>query len=132
MGGGTKSGVANNTSNVPVRFGDLYIEGEGAPYADSAFANKVVKSGTTVTVNGESATVSDSTEQLIVDGVVFADYYYAPPTDCGTALPPRRRWATACTDTPPTTPTGCFPTAMCTASTLRLRSSKTTITPRSA
>ena len=76
MGGGTKSGVANNTSNVPVRFGDLYIEGEGAPYADSAFANKVVKSGTTVTVNGESATVSDSTEQLIVDGVVFADYYY--------------------------------------------------------
>ena len=76
MGGGTKSGVANNTSNVPVRFGDLYIEGEGAPYADSAFANKVVKSGTTVTVNGESATVSDSTEQLIVDGTVFADYYY--------------------------------------------------------
>lgn len=76
MGGGTKSGVANNTSNVPVRFGDLYIEGEGAPYADSAFANKVVKSGTTVTVNGESVTVSDSTEQLIVDGVVFADYYY--------------------------------------------------------
>lgn len=76
MGGGTKSGVANNTSNVPVRFGDLYIEGEGAPYADSAFADKVVKSGTTVTVNGESATVSDSTEQLIVDGVVFADYYY--------------------------------------------------------
>lgn len=76
MGGGTKSGVANNTSNVPVRFGDLYIEGEGAPYADSAFANKVVKSGTTVTVNGESVTVSDSTEQLIVDGTVFADYYY--------------------------------------------------------
>lgn len=76
MGGGTKSGVANNTSNVPVRFGDLYIEGEGAPYADSAFADKVVKSGTTVTVNGESATVSDSTEQLIVDGTVFADYYY--------------------------------------------------------
>ena len=76
MGGGTKSGVANNTSNVPVRFGDLYIEGEGAPYADSAFAGKVVKSGTTVTVNGESATVSDSTEQLIVDGTVFADYYY--------------------------------------------------------
>ena len=76
MGGGTKSGVANNASNVPVRFGDLYIEGEGAPYADSAFANKVVKSGTTVTVNGESATVSDSTEQLIVDGTVFADYYY--------------------------------------------------------
>lgn len=76
MGGGTKSGVANNTSNVPVRFGDLYIEGVGAPYADSAFANKVVKSGTTVTVNGESATVSDSTEQLIVDGTVFADYYY--------------------------------------------------------
>ena len=76
MGGGTKSGVANNTSNVPVRFGDLYIEGEGAPYADSAFADKVVKSGTTVTVNGESVTVSDSTEQLIVDGVVFADYYY--------------------------------------------------------
>lgn len=76
MGGGTKSGVANNTSNVPVRFGDLYIEGEGTPYADSAFANKVVKSGTTVTVNGESATVSDSTEQLIVDGTVFADYYY--------------------------------------------------------
>ena len=76
MGGGTKSGVANNTSNVPVRFGDLYIEGEGAPYADSAFADKVVKSGTTVTVNGESVTVSDSTEQLIVDGTVFADYYY--------------------------------------------------------
>lgn len=76
MGGGTKSGVANNTSNVPVRFGDLYIEGVGAPYADSAFANKVVKSGTTVTVNGESVTVSDSTEQLIVDGTVFADYYY--------------------------------------------------------
>lgn len=76
MGGGTKSGVANNASNVPVRFGDLYIEGEGAPYADSAFAGKVVKSGTTVTVNGESATVSDSTEQLIVDGTVFADYYY--------------------------------------------------------
>ena len=76
MGGGTKSGVANNTSNVPVRFGDLYIEGVGAPYADSAFADKVVKSGTTVTVNGESATVSDSTEQLIVDGTVFADYYY--------------------------------------------------------
>lgn len=76
MGGGTKSGVANNTSNVPVRFGDLYIEGEGAPYADSAFANKIVKSGTTVTVNGESVTVSDSTEQLIVDGTVFADYYY--------------------------------------------------------
>lgn len=76
MGGGTKSGVANNTSNVPVRFGDLYIEGEGAPYADSTFAGKVVKSGTTVTVNGESATVSDSTEQLIVDGTVFADYYY--------------------------------------------------------
>ena len=76
MGGGTKSGVANNTSNVPVRFGDLYIEGEGAPYADSAFADKVVKSGTTVTVNGESVTVSDSTEQLIVDGEVFADYYY--------------------------------------------------------
>ena len=76
MGGGTKSGVANNTSNVPVRFGDLYIEGEGAPYADSAFANKVVKSGTTVTLNGESVTVSDSTEQLIVDGTVFADYYY--------------------------------------------------------
>lgn len=76
MGGGTKSGVANNTSNVPVRFGDLYIEGEGAPYADSAFAGKVVKSGTTVTVNGESVTVSDSTEQLIVDGTVFADYYY--------------------------------------------------------
>ena len=76
MGDGTKSGVANNTSNVPVRFGDLYIEGEGAPYADSAFANKVVKSGTTVTVNGESVTVSDSTEQLIVDGTVFADYYY--------------------------------------------------------
>lgn len=75
-GGGTKSGVANNTSNVPVRFGDLYIEGVGAPYADSAFAGKVVKSGTTVTVNGESATVSDSTEQLIVDGTVFADYYY--------------------------------------------------------
>lgn len=76
MGGGTKSGVANNTSNVPVRFGDLYIEGVGAPYADSAFAGKVVKSGTTVTVNGESVTVSDSTEQLIVDGTVFADYYY--------------------------------------------------------
>ena len=76
MGGGTKSGVANNTSNVPVRFGDLYIEGVGAPYADSAFADKVVKSGTTVTVNGESVTVSDSTEQLIVDGTVFADYYY--------------------------------------------------------
>ena len=75
MFGGTKSGTANNTDNTPVTFGELFIEGEGRPFAGEPYADRLVKADTTVTVGGKSATVSTSGGKLKVNDRVFDGYY---------------------------------------------------------
>ena len=75
MFGGTKSGTANNTDNTPVTFGELFIEGEGRPFANEPYADRLVKADTTVTVGGKSATVSTSGGKLKVNDRVFDGYY---------------------------------------------------------
>ena len=81
MYGGTKSGTANNTANTPVTFGRLFNDATGkAPFPfeeySEEFRNRLVKADTTVTVGTESATVStNSSGQLVVDGVVYENYY---------------------------------------------------------
>ena len=75
MFGGTKSGTANNTDNTPVTFGELFIEGEGRPFANEPYADRLVKADTTVTVGGKSATVSTSGDKLKVNDRVFDGYY---------------------------------------------------------
>ena len=75
MYGGTKSGTANNTDNTPVTFGELFIEGEGRPFAGEPYADRLVKADTTVTVGGKSATVSTSGGKLKVNDRVFDGYY---------------------------------------------------------
>ena len=75
MFGGTKSGTANNTDNTPVTFGELFIEGEGRPFAGEPYADRLVKADTTVTVGGKSATVSASGGKLEVNDRVFDGYY---------------------------------------------------------
>ena len=75
MFGGTKSGTANNTDNTPVTFGELFIEGEGRPFAGEPYADRLVKADTTVTVGKKSATVSTSGGKLKVNDRVFDGYY---------------------------------------------------------
>ena len=77
MYGGTKSGTANNTANTPVTFGRLFNDATGkAPFEGAAYANKLVKADTTVTVDGETATVSTNGKgQLVVNDIVFENYY---------------------------------------------------------
>ena len=75
MFGGTKSGTANNTDNTPVTFGELFIEGEGRPFAGEPYADRLVKADTTVTVGGKSATVSTSGGKLKVNDMVLDGYY---------------------------------------------------------
>ena len=75
MFGGTKSGTANNTDNTPVTFGELFIEGEGRPFAGEPYADRLVKADTTVTVGEKSATVSTSGGKLKVNDRVFDGYY---------------------------------------------------------
>ena len=75
MFGGTKSGTANNTDNTPVTFGELFIEGEGRPFANEPYADRLVKADTTVTVDGKSATVSTSGGKLKVNDRVIDGYY---------------------------------------------------------
>ena len=75
MFGGTKSGTANNTDNTPVTFGELFIEGEGRPFANEPYADRLVKADTTVTVGGKSATVSTSGGKLKVNDMVLDGYY---------------------------------------------------------
>ena len=75
MFGGTKSGTANNTDNTPVTFGELFIEGEGRPFAGEPYADRLVKADTTVTVGGKSATVSTSGGKLEVNDRVYDGYY---------------------------------------------------------
>ena len=82
LGGGTKSGTANNTSNDPVRLGELYIDGEGAVFENEPFANKVVEADSTITATdpetGVTATAeisSNANGELVVNGKTFPGYY---------------------------------------------------------
>lgn len=63
IGGGNKSGTANNTANTPVRYGELFKDGVGRPFADDERATDLVQ----VEANGDGL--------LEVDGIVFEDYY---------------------------------------------------------
>ena len=82
LGGGTKSGTANNTSNDPVRLGELYIDGEGAVFENEPFANKVVEADSTITATdpetGVTATAeisSNANGELVVNDKTFPGYY---------------------------------------------------------
>lgn len=78
MYGGAKSGTADNTYNTPVTYGELFLEGQGRPYADvEGVSDKLVKIGTTITVDGRSLSVEQTADGLLsVGGTVFPDYYY--------------------------------------------------------
>ena len=82
LGGGTKSGTANNTSNDPVRLGELYIDGEGAVFENEPFANKVVEADSTITATDPETSVTATAEissnangELVVNDKTFPGYY---------------------------------------------------------
>lgn len=79
MYGSTKSGTANNTTNTPVTYGELFLDSEGiAPFAaETAIADRLVKIGTTITVGGQELAVTQNGDGLLQIGdMVFTEYYY--------------------------------------------------------
>lgn len=78
MYGGVKSGTADNTTNQPVTYGELFLDGQGTPYAGiDGVSDKLVKIGSVITVNGHELSVEQNADGLLsIGGTVFPDYYY--------------------------------------------------------